>query len=400
MESSRIQRFMVIVNIAYYLTFASASARAMFTLWGWPDFWWMTAMLGIYLLIILAAPALIARNLAYLHGVNALLTAIVMVLLMGIGPLDYFALLFIPPSIQSVLKFPRRTAMIWIGAMLLLMVAALLLRFPLRESVGYVIIYPMAIFLFTGLCYLAMEAERAKFRSEALLADLQIANRKLQAYAAQVEELAAANERTRLARELHDSVTQVIFSLTLSAQSARILLERDPSRVAAQLDHIQVLAQNALAEMRGLIQQLHPRPSSGGDLSARLRQLASERQAEDGLVVDLELPVDLRLPEKTADELFRVAQEAVYNIVKHAQTDRAALSLGLSGEKLILCVEDHGAGFDPLTVRAAPGHLGLTSMAERVQALGGSLRIESQPGKGTRLEVELTLGQEVAHADK
>jgi signal transduction histidine kinase len=264
--------------------------------------------------------------------------------------------------------------------------------------VGYAIIYPTAIFLFTGLCYLAMEAEEAQNRSEALLADLQAANHKLEAYAAQVEELAASNERNRLARELHDSVTQVIFGLTLAAQAARILLDRDPSRVAAQLDHIQGLAQNALAEMRALIQHLHPISGSGDGLAAGLRRQAAERQSADGLAVELNILGERRLPVKIEAELLRITQEALSNIVKHAHTSHAAITLNLEDAgRVSLCIEDHGVGFDPAETRALPGHLGLTSMAERVQALGGDLLIDSKPGGGTRLLVALALEQEVNH---
>lgn len=350
---------MLIANTAIYLTFAAASARAIFTMWNDPDFGFMIGMLGFYLLLLMAEPSLIARNLAYLPAINALQTGIGMALLLYVGPLDYFALLFIPPCAQSILNFPRKTALYWIGAICLVMVVALFLKFPLSESVGYVIMYPTAFFLFTGLCYLAMQAEEAQGRSEALLADLQIANHKLQAYAAQVEELATANERNRLARELHNSVTQIIFGLTLSAQAARILLDRDPTRVADQLDHMQVLAQNALAEMRALIQQLHPTSVSGESLMIGLRRLVAERQASDGLTVDLEISGERRLPANIEDGLFRIVQEALNNIVKHAHTEHAVVNLHLEDEnRVVLCIEDHGIGFDPARTRSLPGHLG------------------------------------------
>jgi signal transduction histidine kinase len=110
----------------------------------------------------------------------------------------------------------------------MLMVAALFEHFPLRRALSYVIIYPASIFLVTAWSTSPYKLRKPNLAA-ALLADLQQANQKLQAYALQVQELAAANERNRLARELHDSVTQTIFGLTLSAQAARILLERDPS---------------------------------------------------------------------------------------------------------------------------------------------------------------------------
>jgi signal transduction histidine kinase len=295
------------------------------------------------------------------------------------------------------LNLPRKLAFVWIVGICVVMVAVLLVSFPIEESIGYVIIYPAAIYLFTGLSYLAKQAAEAQMRSEMLLADLQQANQKLKAYAAQVQELAAAEERNRLARELHDSVTQIIFGLTLSAQAARIMLDRNPSRVAAQLDHMQELAQSALAEMRALIQQLHPRPQAEGGLAAGLRRLAAEREVNDGLSVDLNITGEQRLPPAVEDGLLRVTREALNNIVKHAQTGRARVTLNCADQaRVYLCIEDEGRGFDLVQARALPGHLGLTSMMERVQALGGSLEIDSQPGKGTRLTVALP--QEVEHA--
>jgi signal transduction histidine kinase len=279
------------------------------------------------------------------------------------------------------------------------MVAVLLLKFDLEESIGFVIIYPTAIFLFTALIYFAKQAQDAQARSEMLLVDLQQANKQLQAYATQVQELAAMNERNRLARELHDSVTQTIFGLTLSAQAALILLDRNPARAVAELDHLQSLAQNALAEMRALVQELHPHTGSGQSLSILLRRLVEERRSNDGLAVDLRIKGDRRLPVNVETELFRITQEALNNVVKHARANQAVVTLDLEDARQIhLKIEDAGVGFDPSRASSLPGHLGLTSMHERVQALGGTLLIDSQPGKGTCLQVELGLEQEGQHA--
>ena len=107
--------------------------------------------------------------------------------------------------------------------------------------------------------------------------------------ARQIETLAAAEERNRLARELHDSVSQTIFSMNLTAQSARILLDRDPQRVAGLLDHLQVLSQNALGEMRSLIQQLRPHSLIENGLAAALKNHAAERLEQDNLKVDVQV---------------------------------------------------------------------------------------------------------------
>jgi signal transduction histidine kinase len=390
---------MLISYVALYMTFAAATARAIFVLRDDPGYVYMGGVLAFFLVLLLITPTLIVRSLASLHVINTLLTAMALVLLLFMSEFDSFALLFIPPCALSVLYFPRRTALAWIVGITVLMEAALIVHFPADELLSYAIIYPASILLVIGLVYLARQAEEAQARSERLLADLEQANQKLQAYALQVEEMAAANERNRLARELHDSVTQTIFGLTLTAQAARILLERDPERAAGQLDHIQVLAKNALSEMRALIQQLHPHSIDDEGLIPGLRRLVAERQANHGLNVVLKISGDRHLPVNIENELFNIAKEGLSNIIKHAQTDQAALTLLLEdGNRVSMCIEDAGIGFDTTKLKASPGHLGLTSMSERVQALGGSLTIETQPGKGTRVRVEIVLPQEVAYA--
>jgi signal transduction histidine kinase len=390
---------MLIAYIALYLAFFATAARSLFEMDEVTDVRIMGGLLVFYLILLVAEPFLIARNRLFLHLITALQTAIAILLLGIITDSDFFALLFIPPCTQCILNLPRKPALIWIGLINVLMIINLVVSFPINESVGYVIIYPTAIFLFTSLSYLAMQAEDAQNRSEALLVDLQESNSKLQAYAAQVQELAAAAERNRLARELHDSVTQIIFGLTLSAQAARILLDRNPARAAAELDHVQALAQNALAEMRALIQQLHPHSKTEEGLLPALRRLAEERKTSDGLEVEVNVSGERRLPMKVEEELYRIAQEALTNITRHARTNQAVVTLDMTDPGWVhLDITDPGVGFDPAKTHSIPGHLGLTSINERVQALGGTLLIDSYPGKGTRLKVNIGLEQEVEHA--
>jgi signal transduction histidine kinase len=392
------RRWFVISYSAFYLILAAVAVRALLILERPENIQITIGMMALYLLLLIATPALITRRVAFLHLINTVQIGITLTLLLKVGQFDFFSMLFITPCALSMLNFPRRVALIWIGAISLVMSAALLIHFPFEESLSYVITYVAAIVLSAGLCYLAMEAEEERCRSQKLLVDLQEANQKLRVYSQQVQELAAAEERNRLARELHDSVTQIIFGLTLSAQAARILLDRDPAKVAVQLDHMQVLAKNALGEMRALIQQLHPSSAAEDGLAAGLRRLAKERQASDGLYVDLKINGEQHLSPKIEEALMRVAGEALNNIVKHARTSQAAIILNLGNrDRITLCIEDNGVGFDPAKARSQKGHLGLTSMYERIRALGGTISIDSKPGKGTTMRVELELGQEVKH---
>lgn len=204
----------------------------------------------------------------------------------------------------------------------------------------------------------------------------------------QARRLAAVEERQRLARELHDSISQSLYGISLGAQTARTLLERDPAAVAQPLDYVVELAQSGLAEMRALIFELRPESLESEGLVAALEKQAAAVRGRQRLAVDVTVcpePEWLSLDEKEA--LYRIAQESMHNIVKHAQAGWIGLRLATTTETLILEIVDDGKGFD--SDGSFPGHLGLISMRERMTKIGGSLAIDSQPGSGTTIRAEL-----------
>jgi signal transduction histidine kinase len=239
------------------------------------------------------------------------------------------------------------------------------------------------------LASLYRELESLNTTLEQRLTELQETHRQLQEYAAQAEELAAVQERNRLARELHDSVTQTIFSMTLTAEAARILLERDPSQAASHLALLQELAQSALSEMRALIQQLRPSPVAEGGLTGAVHKHLAALERREGLKVAFQIEGEAQLPRDQEEGLFRIVQEALNNVVKHAHTDQATVRLRLKEEQVSLLIEDKGSGFDASGSAPARGSFGLTSMRERVEMLGGTLEVKSSPGKGTQVLVEV-----------
>jgi len=233
------------------------------------------------------------------------------------------------------------------------------------------------------------EAEAARQEGQKLLTELQEAHRQLQLYAAQAEELAATKERNHLARALHDSVTQTIFSITLTAKSARMLLDKAPDQVATQLDHLQELAQGALAEMRALIFELRPPAVEEEGLVSALRKHLAALKSREGLEVDLQIEGERRLPGIQERRLFRIVQEALNNVVKYAQSDHAEITLTIADDRVLLLVEDKGIGFDPAAIEPGQEKMGLSSMRERAEMLGGTFQVDSQPGAGTRIKVEV-----------
>jgi signal transduction histidine kinase len=200
-------------------------------------------------------------------------------------------------------------------------------------------------------------------------------------------ELTVVEERTRMARELHDAVTQKLFSLRLTAQAAASLLATDPGRAAAELDRVQRLAGEALSELRAVIVELRPAELDRHGLVETLRKHVS--------LLDRLHPADIRfsgeplgrLDPAVEVALLRVAQEAVHNALRHAGAATVEVRLTRSDAAVVLEVSDDGTGFD---VAGTPGRgLGLASMGDRAQSAGGSLSVTSEPGRGTTVRVEV-----------
>ncbi|MEX2543172.1 MAG: histidine kinase [Trueperaceae bacterium] len=208
----------------------------------------------------------------------------------------------------------------------------------------------------------------------------------------QVHERAALEERQHLARELHDSVSQALYAILLGTHAARRQIESDPEAATSALAYVEGLAEAGIAEMRALIFELRPESLEQDGLSGALRKQLDALESRHGLetVGRIEGEPDLSLTSKQV--LFRVAQEALHNVVKHAKAARVELRLVRESGRLVLEVQDDGVGFDPH--QEFPGHLGLRSMQERVGALGGRLDLTSATGSGTRIRVTLPAEEE------
>ena len=201
----------------------------------------------------------------------------------------------------------------------------------------------------------------------------------------QAGELAAGEERAHLARELHDSVTQALFSMTLVTRSTEMLLLRDPDTAMTQLGQLRDLQREALAEMRALIFELRPGNLEQDGLVRALKTHSSALQGRIGLPIVVESDLEGRLPLAAEEGLYRIAQEALHNIVKHAGAHQVWLEIRARDGGVRLRVQDDGKGFDPGTV--PDGHLGLAGMRARADRLGATFTVTSKPGKGTTIEV-------------
>lgn len=252
--------------------------------------------------------------------------------------------------------------------------------------------------LFGGICYLMgsyanmiRKAERAREENQITFDKLRTAYQKLQGYSVQRLELAAAKERTRFARELHDSVTQTVFSMNLVAQTARVLWESNPVRIDAQCVRFLELADDAMQQIQTLVDHLGLQRVTTSGFIAAIEQLIAERKTLDDLIVTIELLGKTHLAEDVNQCLFRIIQEALTNVTKHSGTQHAVIRLDLVSDPQYIEIEDQGGGFDLANSKIQSGHIGLLEMKERAKEIGWALSIDTHPGHGTCVRVENTM---------
>jgi signal transduction histidine kinase len=205
----------------------------------------------------------------------------------------------------------------------------------------------------------------------------------------QQRQLAVLEERSRVARDLHDSVSQSLYSVTLFAEAARRHLGAANSESAGQsLDQLIAASRSALKEMRLMVFELRPSELDEQGLIGALRQRLNMVEKRAGMDVQMETPPVLSLPKTLEQELYSLAQEALNNALRHANARSLLLRLRRHGAAVELVVQDDGGGFDPDTLPASGG-VGIRGMNERVEKLGGRLVVESAPGQGTMVQVRI-----------
>jgi signal transduction histidine kinase len=205
----------------------------------------------------------------------------------------------------------------------------------------------------------------------------------------QAEQLAVVEERQRLARELHDSVTQALYSVTLYADAARMALSASQWEVVgSHLQELRNMAREAMIDMRLLIFELHSLRLEEEGLAAALQARLSAVEGRAGLQTKMVVENEQRLPLSVEEALYRIAQEGLNNVIKHARAQTICLRLEYLEKAVRLEVIDDGAGFNPEQVRRSGG-IGLCGVEERLRPLGGELEILSAPGAGTTLRVTL-----------
>ena len=200
---------------------------------------------------------------------------------------------------------------------------------------------------------------------------------------AEAQGQAAIEERQRLARELHDSVSQALYGIGLGARTARALISQDPARAVGPVEYVLQLAEAGLAEMRALIFELRPESLEAEGLVAAIEKQAASLHARHRIGVNASLCDEPIIPLPIKEAVYRIVQEGLHNVVKHARATTVDLMLECDDTAVRFDIRDNGVGFDASA--EFPGHLGLHSMRERAARLGGVVTIESAPRSGSRI---------------
>jgi signal transduction histidine kinase len=377
--------FQWIFYLAASFYFGGVFLRSLLVYRGQPE---ILPVLGIQLLLVVlffSEPAASNKWPGYFPVYLVLQTGLIFALLGMPGYPDFFASLLMIPSMQAMLRLGIRIWIAWIGFSTLVTVLLLVKTYQ-NESVALVLIYTLGNVFYGFFARTAQRAQTVQAQNRSIARELHEANQELQAYSTRMEQLTAARERNRLARDLHDSVTQTAFSMTLATQSAALLLERDPVKAGAQLDRLSQLAHNALSEMQLLISELKPEGARSEGLAATVRSYLAGARFPENLCIGLQVQGEQPLGLAEEQALFHIIQEALNNIVKHAQTIEAQVRMHLT-EPMWIEVEDRGQGFNVQQAQNS-GRVGLFSMRERAAEVGWDLQIKTSPGYGTCVRVE------------
>jgi len=218
---------------------------------------------------------------------------------------------------------------------------------------------------------------------------LEEANAKLTNYAQTLEDLAVTKERSRIAQELHDTLSHTLSGLSVQLETMKAYWDVDPVTARKRLDKSLVAIRSGLEETRRILMALRAKPLEDLGLSEAIQQMAQEAATHASIALDLVVADHLLSLSPNAEQcIFRVAQEAITNVVKHAKAKKLTVKLEFKENKVALMVQDDGIGFD-INDTSKDKHFGLTGMEERVEVAKGKLDIISQPGSGTTVQLTI-----------
>ena len=358
-----------LVDLAFLLVFLS-----------WP---WFRRRLGSWhlpaaLIVASVVPIVESRYLYDVYGANAASGLLVVIPFLAV-PLILTAWQY---DLEQVIWFCLGTAAFEIA--LVVLYGTMGATRPAAEI--EVILVRTVLFILIG--YIVHNLVSAQRRQRAELAE---ANRKLTEFAAAMEQLSITRERSRLARELHDTLAHTLSGLAVQLEAVSALWESDPSRARGLLQRASETTRSGLTETRRALQALRASPLEDLGLGGALRELAEAAAQRARLALQVEIPPDLaQQPAEVEQALYRVAQEALENVVHHARAHRLRVTLAREGEALILEINDDGRGLAEKEPAEERGY-GLRGMRERAELVGADLTVASAPEHGTTIRMRVAI---------
>ncbi len=317
----------------------------------------------------------------------SLQTALVAALLFVGNTWSPFPILFFLLSAEAVLSFPLRRALAWVAAFVAVTFSALAWQAGWRAAFIGTPTYAAGYLFFLAFGYALRQAQQSRTEAQRLLRELQAAHRRLQAYAEQSAALAVAEERNRVAQEMHDTLGHHLTVAAVQLEAAQSLASTDPERAARIIATAREQVRRSLSELRRTVAALRPEVD---DLPAALTALAQRFAAATGLHIAVHCDPQARnLPPSVRLMLYRAAQEGLTNIQRHAHARHATLTLSREPHAVVLTLDDDGVG--PPPVPFTTEGLGLRGMAAQAARLGGTATLRPRPQGGARLEVHVPL---------
>ncbi len=376
--------------VTYYFTILAVGAAGIIIAFGeqYAQRGWILVLTLVFSAVsVLCFLGRVTQSRVAVQFMLAIQTLFIVVLLL-LAPTSHFYLIwFYMLSVYAILTLPSRVAYGWIGFFCVLSMTMLVYLFGWSGGLATAVVYASGFAFFAAFARLTHQAQQARAESERLLGELQQAHRALQAYAAKAETLAAAEERNRLAREMHDTLGHRLTVSSVQLEAAERLIASQPERAATAVATARGQVRAALAELRQTVAALRQPLEGDLPLKRSLPRLVADFQQATGLVINLSLPQtfpSLTPPQRLT--LYRTVQEGLTNVHKHAAARQVWVRLDAGADSLTLSIRDdgrgpqnHGRGF------------GLRGLQERALRLGGEVRFGPAPEGGSLLELTIPL---------
>lgn len=381
-----------LLNAAAYLTWLGILAIILPTLAGHPNKTIVLILFGLFFVGLSVYSFFEERPLLmHLYLLFQVAIALGISTLLPTSAVNHISTLFFILSAQAMLFLPLGPGVIWIVVFTITTWLAGVFTFGVVDPVDMIAI--VGGYLFFGTFGAGLrQANEARQHSQQLLSELQEAHAQLQAYTSQAQQLAVAEERNRLAREMHDSLGHRLTVAIVQLEGAQRLIPKEPERSATMIEAMRGQLKQALAELRQTVSALRSPEASAamnGSLETAVSHLAQTFQEATGLAIHLTLPNELPLlPEAHRLAFYRAAQESLTNVQRHAKAQQAWLTIATDKNQITLSVADDGQGF---MNEVADGRFGLIGLQERAKQLGGTLQLSQAAEGGVKLQLQLPL---------